>query len=517
MMSCPEAMPFGKKGNIAIRNTSRDRQVIIVYNIFIFMKKFQLLIITVITIISFINIFWNGFAIDDKTFVGGWESAKHLSNIPKFFTEGAVPEGHQGVYRPIRNSLITVYYKVFGTNAFWYHVHSLAVHLASTILVFYIVRLLLSSRPVGIYENPNTKIRNPKQIQMTKIQNSKRFGHLNIRILNIVLNFVLRISDFPLGIPIKSGFARNDTVAFIAALLFALHPIHTETIDYISASLDATGLVFLFLSFYLYLVPARRGLAKLGSLIFAFLAFFTYEVTLVLPLLIVLYEVCMGSLSSRNLSLRSASLSLRSAPLSLRGAKRRSNLKPMGLLLRFRLIAMTTPYFALAIIYFVIRFFLLHITERGPYLAGSMYLTFLTMTKVFLKYIMLMLWPVDLSLNHIVSKGIEAFVYRDYRTAGILAQSLFDIDIVVSIVIIVSLLILAWKIRKKFPLITFGIGWFFITLLPVSEIVPQGSMMNERFMYLPSFGFVLILSVMPFVMLNLFQHPSTNDRTGGCQ
>ena len=29
-------------------------------------------------------------------------------------------------------------------------------------------------------KNPNIKIRNPKQIQMTKIQNTKRFEHSNL-------------------------------------------------------------------------------------------------------------------------------------------------------------------------------------------------------------------------------------------------------------------------------------------------------------------------------------------------
>ena len=45
----------------------------------------------------------------------------------------------------------------------------------------------------------------------------------------------------------------------------------------------------------------------------------------------------------------------------------------------------------------------------------------------------------------------------------------------------------------KYPLISFGIGIFFLGLLPVMEFVPQGSMMNERSLYLSSIGFVLVL------------------------
>jgi len=39
--------------------------------------------------------------------------------------------------------------------------------------------------------NPNIEIANSKQIQMTKIQNPKRFGHLDIQI-----SILFRASDF---------------------------------------------------------------------------------------------------------------------------------------------------------------------------------------------------------------------------------------------------------------------------------------------------------------------------------
>ncbi len=40
-------------------------------------------------------------------------------------------------------------------------------------------------------ENPKFEYRNPKQIRITKIQNPKRFGHLDIWIL-----ILFRASDF---------------------------------------------------------------------------------------------------------------------------------------------------------------------------------------------------------------------------------------------------------------------------------------------------------------------------------
>jgi len=50
-------------------------------------------------------------------------------------------------------------------------------------------------------KNPKHKIRNPKQIQMTKIQNSKRYfdnvWDIGILDFEIVSNFDIRISNSP--------------------------------------------------------------------------------------------------------------------------------------------------------------------------------------------------------------------------------------------------------------------------------------------------------------------------------
>ena len=41
------------------------------------------------------------------------------------------------------------------------------------------------------------------------------------------------------------------------ALIFGVHPIHTETIGYISASLETFGSLFFFASFFLYIYAPR--------------------------------------------------------------------------------------------------------------------------------------------------------------------------------------------------------------------------------------------------------------------
>ena len=219
-------------------------------------------------------------------------------------------------------------------------------------------------------------------------------------------------------IPIKSG----RYLPFLTALLFGLHPVHTETITYMASAMDAIGIVFFLGAFYLYLQNKI-----FPSVIISLLAFFTTEIALTLPILIIFYDWVVGKLSKNR--------------------------------------AIIYSWFgAMAAFYVVVRFAVLNITTRGPYLADSFYLTMLTMTKVLLQYIWVLIWPVNLTSNHIISPGIEAFVYRNYQTATIVAQSIFDLDILLSIAVIIFLIFIVFISRKKYPIISFSLGWFFISL-----------------------------------------------------
>ena len=348
----------------------------------------QLLLVTFVTLIAYLGIFRNQFVIDDHVFIGPYHP-----NFAQSFM-GSVPPGHEGVYRPLRGILYTLYHHLWGTNIYLYHLHSLLIHLISTFLVYFIVK-------------------------------------------KIAINWQLTTKYLP----------------FITAMLFGLHPVHTETITYITSSMDSLGLVFYLLAFYLYL---NNKLVR--SLIFTTLAFFTTEMTLTLPIIILYHDWIFQKLT--------------------RGK---------------------VPYyltsFGLVGLYATIRFLLLDITTRGPYLAQSFYLTMLTMSRVLLKYLQVLLWPFNLSSNHIIAPGIEAFVYRNYRVTAIAAQSILDLEILLPLTVIIIIILLVIRLKPRFPLISFSLGWIFLTLLPVMEFVPQGSMMNERSLYLASIGYLILLAL----------------------
>ena len=72
--------------------------------------------------------------------------------------------------------------------------------------------------------------------------------------------------------------------------------------------------------------------------------------------------------------------------------------------------------------------------------------------------------------------------------------SIADPKALLGIFIFTSLLIYAVRQRKTKSVVSFGILWFFITLLPVSNIFPVNAYMAEHWLYLPSIGFFLILA-----------------------
>ena len=361
------------------------------------------MLIILITFLTYSNIFQNEFIWDDPIFIVNWPTIRSFENIPELI-EGDLPKGHQGGYRPIRGIFQTVSYHFFGTNPVGYHFQSIMIHLICTIIVYLIV------------------------LQMTD----------------------------------------NSIIAFLTSLLFGVHPVHTEAITFITASFDSIGIIFFFAAFYLYIKKGKKKknrrskLLYLLSILLAGIAFFTYEVTLTLPVLLVLHDLIYKRIYPANLKE-----------------------KLFGYL----------PYMIVAGIYLFIRFFALKIVSRSGYFAHSLYLTFLTMTKVFTKYLLISILPLNLSVNHIIPTNIISGHLSENMSSVFLSQSLFDLPIIASAIIIIAVVCVAVKQIRTRPIILFTIGWFFIALLPVSNLFfPHGTIMAERYLYISSFAACFLIS-----------------------
>ena len=110
-------------------------------------------------------------------------------------------------------------------------------------------------------------------------------------------NVVLNAAVVCLVFLVTERIFRNRTWGFVAAVIFALHPIHSESVDWIAAVTDLQLTLFYLLTFWFFLrLPssARRGLrggaAELGMVLSFALALLAKEPAATLPFLATFYE-----------------------------------------------------------------------------------------------------------------------------------------------------------------------------------------------------------------------------------
>jgi Flp pilus assembly protein TadD len=120
-------------------------------------------------------------------------------------------------------------------------------------------------------------------------------------------------------------------------------------------------------------------------------------------------------------------------------------------------------------------------TSMRTYYGGSLWFTGLTMARVFLHYIKLLLFPLTLNADY----SYNAFP---------VTTSWADPNAWVAVLILAALGVGLLSILQSRPLVAFGGAWFFLALLPVSQIIPHHDMMAEHFLYVPSVGFFLVIA-----------------------
>lgn len=267
------------------------------------------------------------------------------------------------------------------------------------------------------------------------IWNTNAFGyHLQSLLFHILNSFLVFL--------LAEKILRKRKFAFAAALLFTAHPIHTERVTNITAGFDQLG-IFLLLASLLAYIWFREQHKKaylwqsLGLFILGLLS--SEEAVIVLPL------AALFDFFSRE-------------PF-------RKRLK------------VYVPYAGITVLYLGLRFWILGIGKRAE---GFLpYTTFATMGAAIIKYIRLLFIPFPLT----VQQGIF-----------LKTLSFFSPQILVSFAIILLLVSFAFFYRKRFPEISFGIFWFFIALLPFLHFIPIQTVMAERYLYVPSAGFAIILA-----------------------
>lgn len=247
----------------------------------------------------------------------------------------------------------------------------------------------------------------------------------------------------------------NRGAAFLGALLFAAHPIHTEKIAFISSSYDIPADLLWLSAFVLYVLHRKRHppFALTVSVLLFATGLLCGESAAVLPLVIVLYDLTFGD--------------------------------------RDKKAARWVPYFTLLVIYLAIRTSVLGAVARagGHTLNADIFGNFLTMSHISILYGKLLLWPWPLMAIRNMNQA--AFPYPLHLYAAGMAMA--------------ALLLAAWRQRHERPWITFTTFWFFAVLSPNLNFVPTGNLMAERYVYLPS-------AILSFLMAAGYLAVGTNRR-----
>jgi Tfp pilus assembly protein PilF len=262
----------------------------------------------------------------------------------------------------------------------------------------------------------------------------------------------------------------NQTgLALFTAILFAVHPVQTEAVTYLSGRRDVLSGLFVLLGFYLFLRYRRTGRAGYLAMVLLLypLAFFSKESGLILPLLCFSYDVI------SRIRVKREGVGLPPFREIWAGA--------WSAVREGRLFYLPLIVLAGGLAYYVL--FLVRGTWVRTYYGGSLWFTGLTMARVFLHYIKLLIFPLTLNADYSYNAFPVTTSWTDARSWA---------AVLILVVLGYGLLCLL----KTRPLVGFGGLWFFVALLPVSQIIPHHEMMAEHFLYVPSFGFFLAIAAL---------------------
>ena len=337
--------------------------------------------------VVFANSLHGDFILDDRFMIEDNPRVHSWQFLPNYFSEGVwhnsglsdLSEIQALYYRPLHLLLMRGTYAAFGTNTFGYHIVNLLLFLVNIGLVYFLARQLLG----------------------------------------------------------QAG--QQDNIAAAAAtLIFAVHPTHTESVSWISGATDPLAFLFVLTSilFYLRSIERQSWAAFVASVVCFSLALLTKETVILLPALLVAYNILF-----------------------------RRPIFPTRL----------WSFIALALIYLIIRSRVLDTSMPiDPHVEGIRFFV-----EFVAAYVKLLLIPWPLSYYYLLQPGTVASVTETIACW------------------ILMLIALIWMIRnwRREPLIAFGALWIVITLAPpLAWAFYEHPAFAVRYLYAPSIGLTLILA-----------------------
>lgn len=258
----------------------------------------------------------------------------------------------------------------------------------------------------------------------------------------LLTNLLLHLGNGLLFYALLLRAGAGRVAALTGALIFLIHPVQVESVVWIAQRKNLLAMTFFLTAFLLYRRSrnVERALPAYAASLAAFcLALLAKSVAVIFPFVLLLHEFCYEPKDKRT-----------------------------GLLYRI------FPFFAAAagVAYLAIWS---QSPEQGggrvPWWGGSPFATFCNMPVVLMRYLSLLLWPKELSA-----------VYEFPVRSGV------DGVVAVAVAGALALLGLGCWLFLRHRRLFFWYALFFLGLLPVSQIVPLTTLMNDRYLYFPMLG-----------------------------
>ena len=394
--------------------------------------KTQALILSLLAFVVYFNSFFNENAFDDQMVITQNEYVQEgVAGIPDILSKGSYYSYFQhknsneqlpgGRYRPLSIITFAIEQQFMGTS-----------HVEQAVSPF--------------KQDVTVKNSGPEHDQLVQQMHIRHVVNVLLYMVSIiVLLYFLRLIVFK-GSPMA---------AFIAALIFTIHPIHTEVVANVKSRDEILSLLFICLTF-IFEFKYRQSKNKwqlavaLGCFILALLSK-EYAITLLVLL-----------------------------PLSLYVFDRYSIKKSLLAAL---------PYFVITGMYALFR---LQITDlnisrvesniiNNPYLLASPVQATATKISTLLNYIKLLLFPHPLS--------------ADYSYNSIPYKTFSNPIVWLSFTVHAALLVLMFMLIKKRHVIGFAIAFYLVFLTLVGNIFFNvGAPMGERLIYHSSVGFAIVFA-----------------------
>jgi Flp pilus assembly protein TadD len=352
-----------------------------------------LLILFALAVLPYLATLRNGFVYDDYDQVLINPYIRNFHHLREIFTSSVWSfmgdfRGSSNYYRPVMSLGYLFCYQLFGPNALGFHLANLLANLGVVLLVFLVTLKMF----------------------------------------------------------------RSVAVALAAACIFALHPIHSEAVDWIAAVTELELAFFYLLTFGFFLASARAAgkcsaplqIGMAGSFVLALLS---KEQALTLPLLATLYE---------HFFREDHAETTRAQKLRRYGAL--WLLVAVYLVVRARYLGGFAPSF-----------------ERSGFGAEDIVISALALVG---RYCWKLVWPAELCAYYLFPTAVTAL--SRWALAGAVALAICGLAFV--------------ALRKSNRQAAFGVVWLLATLAPVLNVRWMTSnAFAERYLYLPSVGFCWIV------------------------